>query len=85
MPVSPERFVRHLIDSGLMSAAEVQELQVSLPPETLRGDDAQPFVRELVARKKLTPFQAGALYQGKGAQLVLGNYLRRVRPISEST
>lgn len=75
MAVSPERFLRRLIDSGLMSADEVQELQVSLPPELLRADDSQEFVRELVARKKLTAYQAAALYQGKGEQLVYGNYL----------
>lgn len=75
MPVSPERFLRHLVDSGLMSPDEVQELQASLPPNLLREDDSQNVARELIARKKLTPYQAGAVYQGKGQQLVLGNYV----------
>jgi len=75
MPLSPERFLRQLIDSGLMSAAEVQELEASLPAEARQANDAQAVARELVARKKLTPYQAVALYQGKGQQLVLGNYV----------
>jgi WD40 repeat protein/serine/threonine protein kinase len=75
MPVSPERFIRQLIDSGLMSADEVRKLQESLPANLLQGDDSQDFARELIACKKLTPYQAAALYQGKGQQLVLGNYV----------
>src|SRR5262249_55007920 len=75
MPLSPERFLRQLTDRGLMSAVEVQELEASLPAEARKAKDAQAVARELVARKKLTPYQAVALYQGKGEQLVLGNYL----------
>src|SRR5437868_14118993 len=65
MPVSPERFLRQLVDSGLMSADEVRELRLSLPPDLFRGDDSQDMARELVACKKLTAYQAGAAYQGK--------------------
>ncbi len=37
--------------------------------------DAKEAARRLVEQKLLTPFQAGTIYQGKAASLVLGNYL----------
>ncbi|MBL8830250.1 MAG: SUMF1/EgtB/PvdO family nonheme iron enzyme [Planctomycetaceae bacterium] len=45
--------------------------KLSLTPET----DAKEPARWLVEQRLLTPFQAGTIYQGKAASLVLGNYL----------
>ena len=58
-----------------MSPEEIRAIQEHLPPEKLMADDAQEFARELVAQRKLTPYQAMAVYQGKGQGLVLGNYV----------
>jgi hypothetical protein len=59
--VSLERFVQHLTQSGLMSAAEVSTFQDSLPPEK-RPKDGETLARELVRANKLTKYQAQAVY-----------------------
>ena len=58
MAVPLAQFVKHLADSGLMSADEIAAFEKSLPPEKLLPDDAQEFARELIRRKRLTAFQA---------------------------
>ena len=75
MAVPLAQFVKHLADSGLMSADEIASIEKSLPPEKLSPDDAQEFARELIRRKKLTAFQAQNVYRGKALDLVLGNYV----------
>jgi serine/threonine protein kinase/Tol biopolymer transport system component len=45
----------------------------SLPAEQ-RPADAQSLAKLLVRHRKLTKYQAAAIYQGKGATLVLGKY-----------
>jgi len=74
MPVTVAQFVRHLAESGLMSPEEIRTAQESLP-HVAADDDARDFARELVRRRKLTPFQASAIYQGKQQSVVLGNYV----------
>lgn len=73
MPVSVESFLKLLSDSGVLSSDDVQSLKAKVPPEK-RAEDARQFARELVKQKKLTLFQADALYNGKPQGLVLGNY-----------
>jgi serine/threonine protein kinase len=75
MPISLQQFVQHLADSGLMSDEEILDAQADVPPEKLTPDDAQPFAKELVKQRKLTPFQATAIYQGKSNGLSFGNYV----------
>ncbi|MBI5758578.1 MAG: hypothetical protein HZA46_08680, partial [Planctomycetales bacterium] len=69
------QFVRHLTESGLMSADDITAVQSRLPEEKRRPDDAQEFARELVRQKKLTPYQATLIYQGKPNGLIFGNYV----------
>lgn len=69
-----EQFVKQLTDSGLMSAAELEEIPAALPADR-KPRDAQDLARELVRRKKLTKFQAEAVYQARSKSLVLGNYV----------
>jgi len=76
MPVPLEQFVKQLADSGVMSADDIQAFQASLPAEKLNAaEDAQSFARELIKQRKLTSYQASAIYQGKGQGLVFGTYV----------
>jgi formylglycine-generating enzyme required for sulfatase activity len=71
MPQTLVQFTAQLVDSRLMSAADVEAFVAALkrPPA-----DGQGLARELVRHKKLTAYQAQQIYSGKGKQLVLGNY-----------
>lgn len=73
--VTVEEFFRQLRESELLPVEEVErisaEWRASAGPEAGLKDLAQRLVRE----KKLTAYQATALYQGKGSGLVLGKYV----------
>ncbi len=75
MPVALEQFVRHLTESGLLTADEVAQIRGQLPPDKQDAGNADEFARELVRQKKLTKFQAEQIYAGKGSSLILGNYV----------
>src|SRR5262245_62113883 len=75
MPVSLKQFRDRLEESGLLSTDEIRAAESSLPSDKLTPDDAQPFAKELVARRVLTPYQATAIYQGKRQPLVFGTYV----------
>src|SRR5262245_5163425 len=75
MPVSLAQFVQQLAESGIMAAAEIRAFQEDLRAELLVAGDCQEFARELVRQRKLTAYQATAIYQGKQRSLVLGNYV----------
>ena len=70
MPLSVERFVEQLADSGILASDTIRDF---LPPER-HPKDAEELARELVRNKKLTKFQAEEVHRGKGKALVLGNY-----------
>jgi serine/threonine protein kinase len=74
MPVSVERFLKMAEESGVLSSADLMAVQSRQTPETL-AQDAQTLAKELIRQKKLTLFQANALYNGKHQGLVLGNYI----------
>jgi serine/threonine-protein kinase len=74
MGVTVEQFLRHLGDSGILTSTDVQAVETQIP-ERKRKQDAQILARELVRTKKLTKFQADALYAGKPQGLTLGNYV----------
>lgn len=65
-----EVFISCLRKSKLVDGDEVEALAEELRPAT--GDE---FARALIARKRITPFQAKALLRGKWKGLVLGNYV----------
>ena len=68
--ISLEVFMTCLHKSRLINQSEVELLAEQISPA-----DCKSFARELISRKKLTPFQAKALVQGKWKGLVLGNYV----------
>lgn len=74
MPVTVENFLRHLSDSGLLTAEETNRLDAQIPKDK-RSQDAKELARDLVRQNKLTQFQAQALYSGKSKGLILGNYI----------
>ena len=68
------QFVRNLDESGLMAAEEAEALIESLPPEE-KPASGEDLAKLLYRRKRLTRFQAQAVYQGKTKGLVVGNYV----------
>ena len=64
MEVVLRKFIKSLSRSGLMTDDEVDAFVDSLPPEKKPSDGAA-LAKELVRQKKLTKFQAQAVYQGK--------------------
>ncbi|MBI5756881.1 MAG: serine/threonine protein kinase [Planctomycetales bacterium] len=73
MTVTVNQFLKHLITSRLMSMDEVQAFLSSLDGDQ-HPQDGEAFARKLVQKKKLTVFQATAIYRGKPHGLVLGDY-----------
>ena len=74
MTVILDQFVQSLVDSGLMTSEEIHAFIDGLPPESRPGS-SEDLARLLFSRKKLTKFQAQAIYQGKTKGLVVGNYV----------
>lgn len=74
MAVPLEKFVRSISDSGLMTAEEVEAFLRGLPADRRPGD-ARALAQEMLRHKKLTRYQAQAVYEGKAQGLVLGNYV----------
>ncbi len=72
MGVSIDQFVQNLTDSGLMSADEVAAFRQSLPNATA---DGETMAKLLVRQRKLTKYQATAVYQGKIKHLMFGEYV----------
>ena len=69
-----DEFARAMIDAGLSSAEEVQELWASFAAGT-RPEDGETLSRILVERDRLTPLQAAELLASTGMPLVLGDYV----------
>ena len=74
MEVVLSQFTKSLTKSGLMTSDEVEAFIESLPPDK-RPTDGRTLAQELVRHKKLTKFQAQAVYQGKTKGLTLGDYV----------
>jgi serine/threonine protein kinase/Leucine-rich repeat (LRR) protein len=70
MTLTVDEFAKHLADSRLLAAEDIRAFLGDKKPQ-----DGQEFARELVRQKKLTKFQAEAVYGGKTKSLVLGNYV----------
>ncbi|GIW82552.1 MAG: hypothetical protein KatS3mg105_4359 [Gemmatales bacterium] len=71
MPATLEQFVSGLQASGLMTAAEVEEIRASINSH----GDINSAAERLIRQKKLTPFQAQELIAGNASNLVFGDYL----------
>ncbi|HIQ22695.1 MAG TPA: DUF1080 domain-containing protein [Planctomycetes bacterium] len=74
MTISLAHFRENLVRSGLLSAAELDAFEASLPPEQ-RPRDAQTLARRLIRAGKLTRYQAAAVYRGRTRGLALGEYV----------
>jgi serine/threonine protein kinase len=67
-PVSLDRFKREIHELGLLRAGELERLAAGAI------GDVHDLAKALVRAGKLTPYQAGAISQGKSRGLVVGNY-----------
>ena len=74
MKVVLSQFKKSLVASGLMTADEVEAFIDGLPPEK-RPKDGTALAQILVRHKKLTKFQAQAIFQGKTKGLIMGDYI----------
>lgn len=74
MAISGDEMVRLLTSSGLMDAGEVAAWLSNLPADQQPADGDQ-LAQLLVQQKRLTRYQADQICAGKGASLVLGNYV----------
>ena len=74
MTVILDQFLLTLRQSGLMSEGEIQAFLDGLSPEQ-QPENGEDLAKVLVKYRRLTKFQAQAVYQGKTKGLVLGNYL----------
>jgi serine/threonine protein kinase len=72
--MSTDQFVQQLVESSLMSPADITAIIDSLPAER-KPHDGEQLAKELVRLKKLTAYQAQQIYVGKGRSLVLGEYV----------
>lgn len=75
MSLTVEQFTQRLTASGVMSDEQLRESVSALAADSSARTDAEVLARELIQRKKLTPFQADQVFADKGASLVLGNYV----------
>ena len=74
MEIILSQFIKSLAESELMSDSEIQAFIEGLPSDK-QPDDGAALAKELVRHKKLTKFQAQAVYQGKTKALILGDYV----------
>jgi formylglycine-generating enzyme required for sulfatase activity len=74
MTVILDQFLQSLRESGLMAAQEMDAFLGSLPSEE-KPSTGEDLAKALVKHRKLTRFQAQAVYQGKTKGLLVGNYL----------
>lgn len=74
MAVSIDKLIDRVDASGLLARAEVQAIVDGLAAGQ-KPEDGQQLARLLVKAKKLTAYQAQEIYVGRGASLVLGNYV----------
>ncbi len=72
MAVTLDQFVQNLTDSGLMSVGEVAAFRENLLTAVA---DGETLAKLLVRQKKLTKYQATAVYQGKIKHLTFGEYV----------
>lgn len=68
------QFVRTLVESRLMTQAEIDAFRSSLP-EGEQPKTGEDLAKALYRHHKLTRFQTQAVFQGRTKGLVLGNYV----------
>jgi serine/threonine protein kinase len=71
MAISLEQFTQQLVDSGLMSA---NDIDAAIQRQNALVENAEQLAKLLVKQKKLTSYQARQIYSGKAKSLIFGNY-----------
>ena len=74
MATALDVFAKSIVAAGLMSADEVKSLFEAIPSSE-RPRDGDALAQLLIKQGKITEFQAQHLLAGKGAALVVGEYL----------
>jgi len=64
-------FLRQLAESQLLEPAQIDEVQRH---PLAQGSDPVPLAKDLVQKGRLTAFQVKSVLQGRGKDLILGNY-----------
>ncbi len=70
MAIALESVVKQLADSGIVSPGQLENL---VPPKA-HPKDGEELLRQLIKQNHLTKFQAQQIAQGRGKNLILGNY-----------
>ena len=70
-----DEFAESLTSSGLLSDAELRVVKDCLSETHSSASDVRVLAHELVHRGVLTRYQASAVYQGRTAELMLGDYV----------
>src|SRR4051794_27158670 len=73
-PISVERFVEVVADSGLLTPEEIGQLRGHLAADA-RPEDARDLARGLIDRGKLTEYQARVLLERRGDPLLIDRYI----------
>jgi serine/threonine protein kinase len=71
--LSLTEFLRRLDESGVMTAADARAFLTALKIDASTIDGEQ-LAKRLVKQKKLSAYQAQAVYSGKGKSLTMGSY-----------
>src|SRR5262245_12762237 len=74
MSLSLEQFTAWTVESRLLSAADMATFYAALPSDA-RPESAESLAKLLVREKRLTQYQATAIFQGQHKLLVLGEYV----------
>jgi serine/threonine protein kinase len=74
LPLTREQFIDRLVQCTLLSADDVRAFIAALP-DNRRPDDGEALALELIRSDRLTAFQASSVFEGRGSELVLGNYV----------
>ena len=70
-----DEFTKSVVDSGLLSSAEIQQLKRHRPDDNDDEEEARQLAQRLVADGKLTKYQASVLLQNKSDPLLIDKYL----------
>lgn len=81
MTIATSEFLSRLSESGLLSTDELQTVRDQFAADAAVVD-ADVFTTELVAGRRLTPYQASRLTNGRPGPLVLGDY-EILEPVDE--
>lgn len=74
MAMPLDQFSKALVASGLFAPDDVKRAWDEMPADA-RPKDGEGFAARLVERGRLTPFQAQSLLAGRGAALLMGEYV----------